>query len=172
MSLDSARAIYGLFGRTAPSAPGTTTSEAQTIGVRQTDVPVTGADVAHAFKVTSTGAGNVATWTMESGVVAQSTGTPTITDGDGNDWQGNDNGLTTSSKVYGVLIQAASTNTGTIALDGTSYSEVVKHTMSAKGVVLLLTESAAALGAGSVMSMTFSASGDSVTVTYLAEIAP
>ena len=75
-------------------------------------VVLQGADIFYIFKVTSTGASDVATLTLSSGSVAQTTGTPTIADGDGEDFEGVT--LGTMATLQGIHIAAGSVASGTI----------------------------------------------------------
>ena len=85
-TISSARAIYGLNAAGTPT--GTNITGTSQIGVAQTSQAFADADIAYSFKVTSTAPGDVATLTLSTGAVAQTTGTPTITDGDGKDFEG------------------------------------------------------------------------------------
>ena len=73
----------------------------------------TDANVIYSFTVTATGATDVATLTLKTGAVAQTTGTPTITDA-GVDFEGE--AIGTSVKVY--AIQVEQTVDGIMQIDG------------------------------------------------------
>lgn len=131
----------------------------------------TAADIAYAFKATAAAVGNVATLTHSTGVVAQTTGTPTILDGDGKDWEGITLPAGTTSLIYLVVIVAGSNNTGTVAAVGADLAESPSATLRAGGLVLLCQPAATAVGSGSTLALTFSAAGDSATVYVFAKSA-
>lgn len=121
-------------------------------------------DIAYAFKVQAAAPSNVATLTQSTGVVAQTTGSPVITDGDGKDWQGITLPLGTSSLIQLVVVYAAPGNNGTVACAGLDPLESPTGTLRAGGVLLLSQPAAAAVGASSTLAFTFSAGSDSVKV--------
>ena len=86
MTLSSAVANYGISAIATPT--GTNVANDVRIGVAPAAVGFPTADVAYSFKVSSTAGFDVATLTYETGSVAQTTGTPTILDGDGKDFEG------------------------------------------------------------------------------------
>ena len=103
MTLSSAVANYGLSAIATPTS--TNVANDVRIGVAPASVGFPTADVAYSFKVTSTVSGDKATLAYDTGSVAQTTGTPTILDGDGKDFEG----VTIAMpKLHGVIIQCTS----------------------------------------------------------------
>ena len=94
------------FGLTAKATPGGTgVSGAATIGTALTSfsIPAT-ADIAYSFTIAATSTSDVATLTLSSGAVAQTTGTPTISPpGGGKNHEGGS--LVTMVQVYAVMIE-------------------------------------------------------------------
>ena len=99
MTLSSAVANYGLSAIATPT--GTNVANDVRIGVPTASVGFPTADIAYSFNVAPTAGVDVATLTFSTGLVAQTTGTPAITDGDGNDFEGV--ALPTMVKVYAVF---------------------------------------------------------------------
>lgn len=172
MNLTSADILVQLTARNPSSAPGVTGTG--NVGfVFQKDFLAAGnTDIGYSFRVVSTGATDVATLTHSTGVVAQTTGTPTITNGAGNDWLGNDLPLATTGAVCLVAIQAKTTNTGTVTVAGADGLEAPSAILRAGGILVLAQPTQVAMGASSTMALTFSASGDQVDVWVLADQTP
>ena len=105
-TISNARASIGLQASGTPT--GTNVTGAVNIGQPQITLPFDDADIAYSFKVEATGAGDVARLDIDSGVVSQTTGTPTITDGDGNDFEGDS--LLTLVSLYAVHVKAGASN--------------------------------------------------------------
>jgi len=104
---------YSFHGLASSGTPTSTeVSGTVSLGQSQAKVVLQGADIFYIFKVTSTGASDVATLTLSSGSVAQTTGTPTIADGDGEDFEGVT--LGTMATLQGIHIAAGSVASGTI----------------------------------------------------------
>ena len=104
---------YSFHGLSSSGTPTSTeVSGTVSLGQSQAKVVLQGADIFYIFKVTSTGASDVATLTLSSGSVAQTTGTPTIADGDGEDFEGVT--LGTMATLQGIHIAAGSVASGTI----------------------------------------------------------
>lgn len=136
------------------------TSGTQDIGVRI--ARILDADIAYCFKVTAAANGNIATLTQSTGNVAQTTGVPVITDGDGKDWEGNVLDLDTASAILAVLVVANDANVGTVTLAASDGAESPAGILKAGGAILLLQPNATAVGAASTLAATLSALGDSV----------
>ena len=86
MTLSSAVANYGLSAIATPT--GTNVANDVRIGVAPASLGFPTADIAYSFNVAPTAGADVATLTFSTGLVAQTTGTPVITDGDGKDFEG------------------------------------------------------------------------------------
>lgn len=166
MDITSATINLELIARSRATQAGTTGT--MTIGDRI--AKVLDCDVAYSFRVVSAAAGNVATLTSDSGIVAQTTGSPVITDGDGNDWEGKDNGMLTTSAQLAVLVVADEGNTGQVACVSADLNDCPSATLRAGGFVLLCQPNGPALASGATLAMTFAAAGSGVTVYVLGRI--
>ncbi len=124
--------IHGLSSSGSPTSTATTGS--LSLGETQQRVTLTGADIFYAVKITSTGATDVATLTLSSGAVAQTTGTPTIVDGDGNDFEGET--LPTMVNIQALQVKTGSVEGGTISV-ADSGGNLVNTTFSTDSGVIL-----------------------------------
>ena len=124
-------------------------------------------DVVGAFKVTSAAIGNVATLTVSSGAVAQTTGVPVI-DGSAVDFQGD--ARATSTKLMGIRVRTPSTNTGTVTLAGASSGLLPAMVLQADSEVIVKLPAAGLAHTTATQSYTFSAAADQVHVEYLAKV--
>ncbi len=131
----------------------------------------TGLDLAYAFKVLSAAVANVATLTHSTGQVAQTTGTPTITDGDGKDWQGVTLPAAATSFIYLIVIKAGNANTGTVTVTGADGAEAPSAILRVGGFTLLCQPAPTAVGASSTVGLTFSAAADTAEVWVFAKAA-
>lgn len=111
-SISNAKAIYGVSASGSPTK--TNVAGSVTIGASQSQSLFTTADAAYSFSVTSTGASDVASLAVRSGVVSQITDTPTIADGDGNDFEGV--AIVTLASVSAILIEVIEVGAGSIAI--------------------------------------------------------
>ena len=162
-TFSDASAFYGLKATGTPV--GTNVSGTVTIGVGQTQAAFTDADIAYSFKVTSTGFGDEATLTFSTSAVAQTSGAPQISDGDGNDFEGVS--IPTLATIKGLLLETPSGNTGYVTFDGTSMPENIQITEVDPGFVALIKSENPGLVGAATLSMTFEASGDEATVTVI-----
>lgn len=123
------------------------------------------ADVVYAAEVTADAASDVATLTLSSGAIAQTTGTPTIAGG-GEDVFGQTISLVT---LYAVLLETPAGNAAGVQV-ASSLDELPDITalggagLTGENLSTLLTGKAA--GAGT-LAFTFGTSGDIITVTVL-----
>lgn len=163
-TISSAKAFYGLKAVGTPT--GTNVGNNVEVGVSTTPVAFSDANVAYSFKVTSTGATDVATLTFSSGSVAQTTGTPTITDGDGKDFEGAT--LGTLATLYAVLVER-STGTGSVGVTASS-DEIIDIADSSEAFSLLQSW-AGGIASPGTLALSFDTSGDIVTVTVLGKTA-
>lgn len=171
MSLSKQRAVTGLSAKGTPDNQGV--SGKATIGNinietgvaesdRGRDYPL--ADIAYAFKVVSAAISNVATLTLTTGAVAQTTGSPVIT-GAGVDFEGD--ALATPNKLCAFRIRTKSTNTGTVTVGGSSSGALPAITLPA-GADLVLSHIAAGQVVTGTVTFTFSQASDEVWVEALA----
>jgi hypothetical protein len=161
-TMSNAVAVYGLTASGTPS--GTNITGPVRIGVGQTSATFTGADIAYSFKVTATATSDVATLTLSTGAVAQTTGTPTIVDGDGNDFEGV--ALPTAVNGYAILIKRRLSESGDDINVVSSHNNNVDINMEdTAGNPPLL----APLYIDGTIAFTFSAADDWVEVTIIAK---
>jgi hypothetical protein len=111
MTITKAQAQLSLQGTATPTR--TNVSNAASIGSALSTKNFSDADIVFSFLVTATGATDVATLTYSTGDVAQTSGTPTITDA-GVDFEGED--LGTIDTLYAVMVEQ--TVDGAMEIDG------------------------------------------------------
>lgn len=162
-TFSNCKASYGLFGTGTPA--GTNTSGSVTQGKSQTQLSFASANILYSFKVLSTGATDVATLTISSGSVAQTTGTPTITDGDGKDFEGVT--LGTLATAHMLLVEPVGTTTGQIRIASSSTTRGIDKRIEAGETYPLL----CTFPSTGTIAITFTASGDSVKVTVVGQTA-
>jgi len=112
-TISSSQSNYGL--KASGLSAKTNVSSVATIGASDGKHTLTDANIAYSFSVTSTGASDVATLTLADGAVAQTTGTPTITDA-AEDFEGG--ALATMNTFNSVLIVFTEVLTGNIDVSG------------------------------------------------------
>ena len=162
----NARAVYGLHATGTPA--GTNVSGTVTVGATQTETEFADGDVAYSFMVTSTGASDVATLTLSSGAVAQTTGTPTIVDGDGNDFEGV--ALPTMATVHAILLEVVDNGTSiSVTSSNTELPDIPSLAGTADAIRFLMTLPSGVQSALGTIAFGFSASGDAIKVTVLAQ---
>ena len=161
MTLGSAVANFGLSAIATPTS--TNVANDVRIGVAPASVGFPTADVAYSFKVSSTAGFDVATLTYETGSVAQTTGTPTILDGDGKDFEGV---AISMVELYAVLFEASGNAHWTIAHNDTLLPDML---ISTGTTMLWAKPSAIDVDAPTTMAMTSSspASSDVLQVTVI-----
>ena len=111
MTITKAQAQLSLQGTATPTR--TNVSNSASIGSALSTKNFSDADIVFSFLVTATGATDVATLTYSTGDVAQTSGTPTITDA-GVDFEGED--LGTIDTLYAVMVEQ--TVDGAMEIDG------------------------------------------------------
>jgi len=165
-TISSASAFFGL------KATGTVTGTNATgisgsIGVNQSAQAFSDADICWSTKVTANSAQDKATATLSSGAWAQTTGTPTITDGDGNDFEGT--ALVTMVTLYAILIETTYTTDAIgIAASSTSLPDVTS--VGGPGGCKLLQIFPSGLASPGTLAFEFGpsgTSGDNFTLTVL-----
>jgi len=159
-TISRAKAHFGLTAAGAPTK--TKVVGSVTIGQAQDSIDFADADIAYSFKITSTGIGDVATLTISSGAVAQTTGTPTIEDA-GSDFEGET--IPTMVTLYALLLQFGTEEAGSVTISCSS-GELPDFVTDLPGVIVpyLIPEGTASLG---TLAATFAASTDSLTVTVI-----
>lgn len=121
------------------------------------------ADTPYAFKIVSAAISNVATLTLTTGAVAQTTGSPVITDAQ-KTFEGDT--LPTPNKLCGFRVRTKSTNTGTVAIGGSNSGAIFAITLPA-GADICLSHIAAGQVVSGTVTFTFSAASDEVWVEAL-----
>lgn len=128
MTITSATAQWQLSAQATPA--GTNVTGPVLVGQPLANKKWTDANIVYSFKVTSAAGGNVATLTVSSGAVAQTTGSPTITDA-GTDFEGIT--LPTLATLYGIYIEETAGKTSSAAADCT-----IAGTLGFAGVLALI----------------------------------
>ena len=160
MAISNTFSTHGL--KCTATSAGTNASLSGIVGLNQVKTTLTGVDVVYSLSITSTGASDVGTLTLSTGVVAQTTGTPTIVDGDGTDFEGATLGtLITISAIYVSFDEHAS---GTIAMACADVS-LPDITSSTDGSVAMMIQPVGKTVSGDTISFTFNdAASQKVTV--------
>jgi hypothetical protein len=171
MALDKQQIVQGLFAVGTPDNPGasgkakvgnTDIEGGTSVAPRTRSYPL--ADIVSAFRITSAATANVATLTVTTGAVAQTTGSPVIS-GAQVDFEGDT--LGTPAKFCAIRIRTKSTNTGTVTLGGSNSSAFPAMVLDA-GADLLLSFPAAGKTVTGTIAFTFSAAADVCWVEFLA----
>ena len=105
-TISDAAAFIGLKATGTPV--GTNVNGTVTVGVANTQVSFPDADIAYSFKGTSTASGDVMTLSMETGVASSTTGSVTIVDGDGRDFEGTL--LPVMARLHAVFVKITNPN--------------------------------------------------------------
>lgn len=123
------------------------------------------ADIAYSFSVTATGAGDIATLTLSSGAVAQTSGTPTITDA-GSDFEGK--ALTTLVTIYGILVEITNPDDEVTfkLLDSAATIDQLFSAATQNREALFLSKNGRPLST-TTATLQFGASGDSAKITVI-----
>ena len=157
-TISNAASIYGLSA--TGSTTGTNVSGSLTLGQAQTSTTLTGADIFYSFAVTSTGASDVATLDLDAGSVAQTTGTPTITDGGGNDYEGDT--LTTMVNVQSIMFVVSDVASGSVQIADSG--NLIDCTISSDNGAAVLSLPAGEVITATNLVITFDAIGQDITV--------
>lgn len=177
MAFERIRVLLGLGGRGIPDNPGVSghakvgnvsLEDGQTYENPRAREYGT-ADILAVVKIAAAANGNVATLTLGTGAVAQTTGNPLINGVNAAlagavDFEGDAQSALVS--LGAIRLRTKSTNTGTVTLTGSSSGKIPAITLHA-GADLVLSYPAAMLAASGTMIATFSASGDEFLVEYL-----
>lgn len=130
-------------------------------GARKRDYPL--ATIAATVKITAAAPSNVATLTLGTGAVAQTTGSPVIL-GAGVDFEGD--ALASLTKLAGIRLRTPSGNAGTVTVAG-SNSGVVPAVTLGGDTDLVISFATAGKTASGTVSFTFATADDEVHVEYL-----
>lgn len=167
MTLTNAKATLGLSSQATPA--GTSVSGKPVIGdTAPTIATYSTANVVYAFKVVAAAASNKATLTLSSGVVAQTTGSPVITDGDGADFEGIT--LPTMAKLQALRLRTASANAAAVVIEGSSQVLPDIDLPAGADLVLALPLAGSTITA-LTLAATFATLGDTLTVEVLGKTA-
>lgn len=176
MELEFSKAIYGLSAKGVPTGINVgTTSEKITIGTGQVDVSYTDSNVAYSLLIIAAADGNVATLTLSTGAVAQTTGSPQVrrkgtgtADLAGLDFEGL--ALPTLAFLHGVLFEGGA-GTGGIGI-ACSISELPNisafNTTAGQVVEVLFPDPIATPG---TIAFTFAEATNYLTITVLGSTA-
>tara|TARA_R110001599_G_scaffold43384_1_gene129887 strand:- start:1595 stop:2101 length:507 start_codon:yes stop_codon:yes gene_type:complete len=144
------------------TAASTNASVSGTIGLNQIKSTLTGTDVFYSLSITSTGASDVATLDLTDGIVTQTTGTPTIADGDGKDFEGTT--LATLVSISAIYVTFDEHAAGVIAMACADVS-LPDITSSQDGAVAMMIQASGKTLSGDTIAFTFSdAASQKVTV--------
>lgn len=154
-----AKAIYGLSANA--DTTGTNVTGTNVVGKAQTQISFTDANIVYSFKVTANADSDVATLTISSGVVAQTTGTPVILDGDGKDMEGVT--LATLATSRAILIETVGTTTGIITVATSSTASGFTKYLKAGATMPFLAD----FPSTGTISFTFAKAADAVKVTII-----
>jgi len=132
------------------------------LGEANNQTRLLGADVFFSSSITSTGAADVATLDLTTGVIAQTTGTPTIADGDGKDFEGET--LGTMAKVSALHVVFEEVASGVVAMSCADVS-LPDVTASINGTIAIVTIPDGKTLAGDTITFTFNdAASQKVTI--------
>lgn len=166
MNLENARATLGLTARSEMTAPGTSSSERQLIGLPVTEVDFSDADIIYSAQVTATGNADAASLTLSSGVITATNDSPTITDGDGKDFEAGT--LPTLVTLYAVLVTVVTGSSDGVEVgfthDGLPF---IAETPAPATIHYPITIPGGLTGSLGTLSMVFANTGDTVTITIL-----
>jgi len=165
-TISKSSAQMSLTGTCTPQRTNVTNSVS--VGAPLSTKSFTDANVIYSFTATATGATDVATLTIKTGAVVQTTGTPTLADA-GVDFEGASIG--TAAKVY--AIQVEQTVDGAMAIDG-YFTESNQMTKAGDKCLWLWTDGATGSGsalAGETVILDLNASGVACKVTVIGKTA-
>lgn len=157
-TISNASAIIGLKATGTPTKTNVTGSS--TIGLTQSSIPLSDADIAYSFKVTSSSdAEEDATLTISTGDVAQTTGTPIIEDA-GVDFEGDD--LATMVTPEFILITTPSTNAAVVTVQSSAAANPTKNMNAGEYILTTLGSTV-----GTILFGFGEETGDSFEVTII-----
>lgn len=163
-SISNARAVYGLSASGTPTK--TNVGGSATIGVSQAQESYTTADIAYSFTVTATSTPlDAVSLALDTGVVTVSGGSPTITDGDGNDFEGSTLGALVD--IYAILIEATDTQTGNTIVITASEAFMPDFAMNLDGQRVLATFPGGLALSSDTLTAALSVTGQSIEVTVI-----
>ena len=125
----------------------------------------TDADIVYSFNVTATGSSDIALLTFATGVVTQTNGTPTISDGDGKDFEGIT--LPTTVTYYAIMVEVTA-SAGTPNISATHSDTLLDFgDMASVGDIALRTIVGGATDSSDTLAITLVSPGDACTVTVI-----
>ena len=161
-SVNTARMFYGLKAQGVSSS--TNVSGRLTLGQDKVEQALTDADIFYSIQIVSTGSGDTVDIDLQTGIATASAGTPTISDGDGEDFEGVD--MPNADSLEAVLLISDAANVGAGQLLSTTDTFFKARLVS--GSVVLLSKS---ISTSNDLSIEFVDSGDTVTVVVAAKTA-
>ena len=163
-TISSAKGTIGLQATGTPT--GTALNGKTTIGNLSGEGETTlNSDIAHAFRVVSTGGSDEVELVFQTGVASATSGSPTITDGDGKDFEGET--LPTMATLDALQVEADDGNSTFVTLATVGVLGGIGSAINPGQKILTLDCGADVNAATDVFRMTFNASGDGVTVTVI-----
>lgn len=138
MTLSDVKAVWGLSA--SATHTGTEVSGKAAIGERSGYAAFSDADIAYSFKVECNIAGDAASLDPATGLVTASAGSPSITDGDGKDFEGV--ALPALSQLRGVLVHGTTQVGSPILVDSTGSASAVFSGPIYQDQALLITTTA------------------------------
>jgi len=159
MTLSGAKARFQLNATATPT--GTLVTGPNVIGQGLGTASFSDADIAYSFKVQCNIAGDTASLDPATGIVTASAGSPSITDGDGKDFEGVT--LPALSQLRGVIVYGTTQVASPILVDSTGSASAVFSAPIYQDNALLITTTAVPT------AITFDpqVSGNAVTVTVI-----
>lgn len=161
-TLKEAFATLGLVARQAATSE--QVSADFRLGQAEETLEFSDADYAQALKIEADSASDVATLTCSTGAVAQTTGTPTITAGDGKDLEGNT--FDAVGEYFAILIK--NTGTGSIAVVSSDDDLPDIPALQAGGRLLLAYASEKAMSG--TVAFTFANAAGEVEVSIIGKV--
>lgn len=153
MDLTTAYSFTGLVADATPSSTNVTNDVQVGENLSRVTYSPT-SDYVYTFLVTAAAAGNVATLTLTSGAVAQTTGSPVLTD-TAEDFEGV--ALPTLATIYGIQVRVTVSDSTSIVIGGTFG---MAATLRDAGDVLQLSTSTTGLTAANTLTVTFTDGDD------------
>lgn len=157
-TISNASAIIGLKASGTPTKTNVTGSN--TIGLTQSNIPLSDADIAYSFQIGAPAGGETATLDLTTGVVS---GTAIIIDGDGKDFEGKT--LPPLVTLQSVHVKGGEFNLGNLSFTNTIGADQAA-TIRANDISLWASSNGLPNSSDSY-TFTLGAAGDSATITVI-----
>jgi hypothetical protein len=166
-TISRAKASVGLTASGAPTK--TNVTGAVEIGVPQFPVEFPDANIAYSLKMTATGANDDIVFDLEDYGVTLNSGTPTLTDADGNDFEGK--AMANTATIYALLLTAPATNAGKVYMEEPSGWSGESDGSKAYYSLNIVKEGRAMQSSLKSFALTIVTSGDSLELTVIGKTA-